>query len=212
MKLAAIIVLICVGVVALLAVLFSVRMGQIRKKVETAPVLVCALGTDDLLLAQAERDAEVYRRHYPSVTFLEVSTVPELAEAVKAGPFRILHVLSVFTEEGALVQADGTTGDVARLFEVGDRKLILVFFAANTPSDRSGIYKVTHQAFSRHRIEHIITSTRGEEFEPFLDQLLREYKTTGIMGIAWGNVRPQDLGFAPAPQPDPGPEAVLVIP
>lgn len=216
MKLAAIIVAIivaiCVGVVALLAVLFTVRMSQIRKTVETAPILVCALGADDLLLDQAERDADVYRRHFSSVTLLEVSTVQELLEAVDAGQFRILHLLSAFTEEGTLVQADGSTNDVAPIFQIGDGKLILVFFAADTPNDRGRIYEVTHQAFSRNRIEHVITSARGEEFAPFLDHLLREYRTKGIMGIAWGNVRPQDLGFAPAPQPDPGPEAVLVIP
>jgi hypothetical protein len=187
-------------------------MRQIKRTVKTAPVLVCALGADELLMKQAESDAEVYRRHFQRVTLVKASAVSVLLGEVESGQFRILHLLSRFTEEGALIQADGTTIDVVRLFDVARGRLILLFFAADTGEDRHKIYEVTKQAFDRTRVEYVFTGSRGEEFESFLDHLLREYRTTGIMGIAWGNVRPQDLGFAPAPQPDPGPEAVLVIP
>jgi hypothetical protein len=198
----------------LIPVLLYFRNNIYRLTLREASALVCCLGENPALAETVERDADVYKGHFPTVAVLKAPKLVDLLETLSSGDFRVLHILSEFAEDGTLVEVQEARADVAPLFELCRReKLLFVYFGGNIPDENSdAVFKRISAARIRHDFPLIITTDRGVEFCLFLDRLLREISKGEMLGKAWLKLRPQDASRgASQPADDPGPQAVVVL-
>jgi len=206
--------LIIVLLVLVIPGLLYLRYDTYKLIVRDASALVCCLGDSPALAEVVERDAEVYKGHFPAVEVLKATKLVDLLTSLSAGDFRILHVLSEFAADGMLVEAQGTRTDVAPLFELCRRKRFLfVYFGGNIPNEnRDAVFQRARAARIGHDFPLVVTTDRGTEFYSFLDRLLREFGMGTMLGNAWLKLRPQDAGpGALQPTVDPGPKALLLM-
>jgi hypothetical protein len=193
---------------------FGLKVHSYRGTVKNAKVLICSLGDNPLLTQTAERDAEIYRRHFPTVSVLKAEKLTDLLSALKSGNFNILHLVKDFDRDGRLIERQATYADVAPLFELCRAKhLLFVYLAGGIPQkNQAAVYKSTGAARIGHDFPLVITTDRGTEFSLFLDRLLQAIANGEFLGNAWLEVRPQDSGSgAPQPAVDRGPRAVVLL-
>lgn len=203
------------GILVVLVVLFFLlKVYRYKGTVKAASVLICSLGERPLLAQEAEQDAEIYRRHFPTVRVLKAEKLTDILSVLKSEDFHILHLVNDFAEDGSLVESQATRADITPLFQLCRTKsLLFVYLAGDIPeSNRNAVYGSTHAARIGHDFPLVITTDRGSEFGLFLDGLLREIANGKMLVNAWLTVRPQDAGpGAPQPKVDPGPQAVVVF-
>jgi hypothetical protein len=182
--------------------------------VRDARALVCSLGDNPMLAEEAERDAEVYRNHFPAVSVFKAPKLADLLATLSAEDFRVLHILGEFSDDGQLVESQGAGAEMAPLFELcRAKKVLFVYFGGNIPdAKRDAVFGRASAARVGHDFPLVITTDRGTEFHPFLDELLREIGKGSMIGLAWLMLRPQDASpGAPQPAVDPGPRALLLL-
>jgi len=192
----------------------SLRVDGYRRTVKDARILICSLGESPVLAQEAGQDAEIYRRHFPTVSVLKAEKLTDLLSALESGNFNILHLANDFDEDGRLIEGQATHAEIAPLLELCRVKnLLFVYLAGDIPEkNRAGVHKSTGAARIGRDLPLVITTDRGTEFGLFLDRLLREIASGKFLGNAWLKVRPQDIGpGAPQPAVDPGPKAVVVL-
>ena len=212
-------------VLGILVTFWLLRIGlnlySYRATVKNARVLICVLGESSLLAQTAEQDAEIYRRHFPTVSLLKAEKLSSLLSALESGNFNILHLVNDFNEDGSLVEGQATHADVAPLLELCRAKnLLFVYLAGDIPEKNrtttleslGAVYKSHGGGRVGRNLPLVITMDRGTEFGLFLDRLLREIASGKFLGNAWLKIRPQDMGSgAPQPAVDPGPWAIVTI-
>ena len=205
--------IILLGFVILVGLLY-IRYDIYKLIVRDASALVCSLGDNLALVEAVERDADVYRGHFPTVEVFKAPKLVDLLATLSPGDFRILHILGEFAGDGMLVEAQGARADVTPLFELCRRKRFLfVYFGGNIPAEnRNAVFKRTGAARVGHDFPLVMTTDRGTEFYSFLDRLLREFGKRTVLREAWLRIRPQDADpGAPQPTVDSGPKALLFL-
>lgn len=181
--------------------------------VRDARVLVCSLGDHPALVENVERDAEVYRSHFPDVEVVRASKLADLLTTLSAGDFRVLHIVSEFAGDGLMVEAQGGRAEVASLFRLcREKKLLFAFFGGEIPDENQrAVFDRARAARIRRDVPLIITTARRAGFSFFLDELLRWLDKGVGLEKAWFLARPRDASpGAPQPASDPGPEVHLL--
>jgi len=190
------------------------RLKSYRETIKDGKVLVCSLGEKPLVAALAEKDAEIYKRYFPTVNVLKAEKLDEILAALRASDFNILHLVNDYTEEGRLEEIQSEGVDIKPLFLLSRfRNLDFVYLAGNIAAEKQ---EATFESIEAARIAHdfplVGTIDRGTEFSSFLDQLLQEIVDGKFLANAWLAVRPQDAsGGAEQPRVDPGPQAVVTL-
>jgi hypothetical protein len=97
---------------------YPFKVHSYRRTVKNARALICSLGESPLLVQEAEQDAELYRRHFPTVRMLKAEKLTDLLSVLRSEDFNILHLVNAFAEDGSLVESQATRADITPLFQL----------------------------------------------------------------------------------------------